>query len=77
MSGIAGLVDAQAPRVDVVLRAMLDAIVHRGPDGEGVYVDGGVALGMDRAGCRVVGRRTAREKTTVRGAGGRLLEHSQ
>jgi asparagine synthase (glutamine-hydrolysing) len=48
MSGIAGLVDAQAPRVDVVLRAMLDAIVHRGPDGEGVYVDGGVALGMRR-----------------------------
>ncbi len=33
---------------DIVLRAMLDAIVHRGPDGEGVYVDGGIALGMRR-----------------------------
>ena len=48
MCGIAGLIDAQAPRVDIVLRAMLDAIVHRGPDGEGVYVDGGIALGMRR-----------------------------
>src|SRR5512132_293914 len=48
MCGIAGLVDANQPRVEVVLRAMLDSIVHRGPDGEGVYVDGGVALGMRR-----------------------------
>ncbi len=48
MCGIAGLIDCAQPRVDLVLRTMLDAIVHRGPDGEGLFVDGGVALGMRR-----------------------------
>ena len=48
MCGIAGVIDAEETRVDIVLRAMLDALVNRGPDGEGLYVDGGVALGMRR-----------------------------
>jgi asparagine synthase (glutamine-hydrolysing) len=32
----------------VMLRAMCDAIVHRGPDDEGIFIDGPVGLGMRR-----------------------------
>ncbi len=37
-----------APASAVVLRRMTDAIKHRGPDGEGHYVDGPVGLGHRR-----------------------------
>jgi asparagine synthase (glutamine-hydrolysing) len=50
MCGIAGyavLGDAPAPELDR-LRAMCDPIVHRGPDDEGLGIDGPVALGMRR-----------------------------
>jgi asparagine synthase (glutamine-hydrolysing) len=49
MCGIAGIVrwdGAPIPEADI--RGMCSAIVHRGPDDEGVYLGDGVALGMRR-----------------------------
>lgn len=49
MCGIAGIFNLDsAPASHVVIRRMTDAIAHRGPDGEGFYVDGFVALGHRR-----------------------------
>jgi asparagine synthase (glutamine-hydrolysing) len=51
MCGICGLAgrDPLAPPLEEpVLRAMTDAIVHRGPDEEGLFLGPGVALGMRR-----------------------------
>lgn len=50
MCGIAGILqcDLRAPVDHGVIHAMCDAIVHRGPDDEGVYVNGPVGLGMRR-----------------------------
>src|SRR5215471_5520644 len=50
MCGIAGIVEfGDQSRVDAaVLRRMCGTIVHRGPDGEGFYVEGSVGLGMRR-----------------------------
>jgi asparagine synthase (glutamine-hydrolysing) len=50
MCGIAGIVDLEGPR-DIPrgrLKAMTDAIAHRGPDGEGHWHAPGVALGHRR-----------------------------
>src|ERR1700749_4040200 len=45
MCGIAGALERSGNRVDRrVLQRMGDVIAHRGPDGEGQYVDGPVAL---------------------------------
>ena len=50
MCGIAGFIDRAEPDPRRTLRNMLDAIVHRGPDGEGCHVDDtcGLAMGMRR-----------------------------
>lgn len=49
MCGIAGIFNLNGEPVSpVVLRRMTDAIAHRGPDGEGFYVDGGIGLGHRR-----------------------------
>ncbi|HZT75633.1 MAG TPA: asparagine synthase (glutamine-hydrolyzing) [Vicinamibacterales bacterium] len=55
MCGIAGFVDAQDPAAPLdaaashaLVHRMCDAIRHRGPDDEGVWVSEGVALGMRR-----------------------------
>src|SRR3954471_21676099 len=54
MCGIAGFVESSAAgglmRDDsrALVHRMCDAIRHRGPDDEGVYVSEGVALGMRR-----------------------------
>lgn len=51
MCGIAGIVQLRAdgPRPDMaVLDRMTDALVHRGPDGRGVWADGPAALGHRR-----------------------------
>jgi asparagine synthase (glutamine-hydrolysing) len=49
MCGICGMVDFRgAPVVPDVLRRMTDALAHRGPDGRGVFIDGGVGLGHRR-----------------------------
>jgi len=49
MCGIAGVFNLNGEPVSpVVLRKMTDAIAHRGPDGEGFYVDSFVGLGHRR-----------------------------
>ena len=47
MCGIAGYT-APGPEARDVLRAMNGALAHRGPDGSGVFVDFGIALGHTR-----------------------------
>jgi asparagine synthase (glutamine-hydrolysing) len=49
MCGIAGLLNLDGAPVDRALIArMTDAIAHRGPDGEGQYIDGPAGLGNRR-----------------------------
>lgn len=49
MCGIVGIFHtAGAPASVIQLKRMTDAIIHRGPDGEGHYVDGGLGLGHRR-----------------------------
>ena len=45
MCGIAGIAGARSPEL---LRSMTAALIHRGPDDEGFFADGDVALGMRR-----------------------------
>lgn len=48
MCGIAGIVDPKArPMDETVLRKMCDAIIHRGPDDEGYYVNAGRETGRE------------------------------
>ena len=44
MCGFTGFVTRSAPPDETALRAMGDAIRHRGPDGEGHYVDERLSL---------------------------------
>lgn len=49
MCGIAGILNLdRAPVSPVVLRRMTDAIAHRGPDGDGTWVEEGVGFGHRR-----------------------------
>jgi asparagine synthase (glutamine-hydrolysing) len=49
MCGIAGLIDLSGgPVSPVILKRMTDAISHRGPDGEGQWVEGAVGIGHRR-----------------------------
>ncbi|MBR9910200.1 MAG: asparagine synthase (glutamine-hydrolyzing) [Gammaproteobacteria bacterium] len=50
MCGIAGLLykDPQATVAESTIQAMCAAIVHRGPDDEGIFVSGPVGMGMRR-----------------------------
>ena len=49
MCGIAGLINLDgAPVSPAVLQAMTDAIRHRGPDGEGQWIEGNVGFGHRR-----------------------------
>ncbi len=48
MCGIAGLIELGGAPPRAWLDIMLDSIVHRGPDGDGRFLDGNVALGMRR-----------------------------
>src|SRR5207244_2816375 len=49
MCGIAGVLHRDgSPAAHVLLKAMTDAIAHRGPDGEGQFVDGAAGLGHRR-----------------------------
>ena len=49
MCGIAGIVRwDRRPVLEDEIRAMCGAMVHRGPDDEGIYLGDGVALGMRR-----------------------------
>ena len=49
MCGIAGLINLDgAPASPTLLQSMTDAIAHRGPDGEGHWIEGPVGLGHRR-----------------------------
>ena len=48
MCGICGYVSREGPATADAVRAMAGTLAHRGPDGEGVHVDGPVALGHRR-----------------------------
>lgn len=48
MCGIAGFAVQNGAARESLIHSMCDAIVHRGPDDEGVYADGPVAIGMRR-----------------------------
>src|SRR5215831_9549952 len=49
MCGIAGFLHRDGrPAAPVLLKAMTDAIAHRGPDGEGQFIDGPAGLGHRR-----------------------------
>jgi asparagine synthase (glutamine-hydrolysing) len=48
MCGICGYVSRGGPAEDSTLRAMTATLAHRGPDGEGVHLDGPVGLGHRR-----------------------------
>ena len=50
MCGIAGIFNSinRAPVSANLVKAMTDALVHRGPDDEGFYVSGAVGLGHRR-----------------------------
>ena len=49
MCGIAGLIHLNGESVSpVILKKMTDAIAHRGPDGEGQWIEGNVGLGHRR-----------------------------
>src|SRR5437867_7220654 len=49
MCGISGIYEHSGEPVDTgILQRMLESISHRGPDDDGAYVDGHVAIGMRR-----------------------------
>lgn len=48
MCGIAGIIGNEADVKVETVRRMCQTIVHRGPDDEGIYVNGSVGLGMRR-----------------------------
>src|SRR6185295_9002322 len=49
MCGIAGILDLNGgPVSSAELSSMCDAIVHRGPDDQGLYLDRSVGIGMRR-----------------------------
>ena len=49
MCGIAGIFKLNGEHASpAILRKMTDAIAHRGPDGEGFYIDGFVGVGHRR-----------------------------
>jgi asparagine synthase (glutamine-hydrolysing) len=49
MCGIVGVLHRDgAPASPVLLRRMMNAVAHRGPDGEGLYIDGSAGLGHRR-----------------------------
>ena len=47
MCGIAGYISEKKPTKKII-KAMTDRIEHRGPDGEGFYLDDNIALGHRR-----------------------------
>lgn len=48
MCGIAGFAGISVPEPDARVRAMCNAITHRGPDSDGYFVADGIAMGMRR-----------------------------
>ncbi|HSN90521.1 MAG TPA: asparagine synthase (glutamine-hydrolyzing), partial [Anaeromyxobacteraceae bacterium] len=68
MCGIAGIVRFGAPAAEAEVRAMVAALVHRGPDGEGFFAEDGVALGMRRLAVLDLSERGSQPMPTEGGA---------
>src|SRR3989442_13507716 len=69
MCGIAGAVHLQGPTPSQdLLRRMTATLRHRGPDDEGVWIDGPVGLGMRRLSIIDLSRRAAQPVTNEDGA---------
>ena len=48
MCGIAGIFNLNGePASPNIIKKMTDSIAHRGPDGEGHYIDGPLGLGIE------------------------------
>lgn len=48
MCGLAGILDWRQPPVPAALQTMIDSLAHRGPDGQGIRIDGPVGLAHSR-----------------------------
>ena len=49
MCGITGVIDLKGNSISpIVLKRMTDALIHRGPDGEGQWIEGNVGIGHRR-----------------------------
>jgi asparagine synthase (glutamine-hydrolysing) len=49
MCGITGIINLDnSPIEESLIRSMTEAIAHRGPDGDGIFIDGNIALGHRR-----------------------------
>ena len=48
MCGFCGFVDTELENKKPVLSAMMDKIIHRGPDSDGQFIDDSAALGFRR-----------------------------
>jgi asparagine synthase (glutamine-hydrolysing) len=48
MCGIAGKIDFEGRVDEGVIRRMCDVIVHRGPDSQGIHMEDGVGMGVQR-----------------------------
>ena len=46
MCGIAGFIDPRTHEPEAVCKAMADALIHRGPDDSGYYIQRDVGLGL-------------------------------
>lgn len=80
MCGIAGFWDERASESADALRAraktMADALAHRGPDGEGVWVDETVGLGLGHRRLAVVERTAAGDQPMVSADGRWVLVYN-
>ncbi len=66
MCGIAGIIFFNGVQIDPqCVKKMTDTMVHRGPDGEGVYVDGNVGLGHRRLSIIDLSRKAAQPMESV------------
>ena len=49
MCGITGVIDLKGNSISpIVLKRMTDVLIHRGPDGEGQWIEGNVGIGHRR-----------------------------
>lgn len=75
MCGITGILNLDGEPVSPrVLRAMADAVRHRGPDGEGTYVDGTLGFGHRRL--AIIDRTPAAEQPMATGDGRFVLTYN-
>ena len=68
MCGIAGFFSLDGrPASPAVLQSMTDAVAHRGPDGQAIFIDGGVGLGHRRLAIIDLSSAASQPMTSVEG----------